>query len=97
MLQTKLWVLLKQRHTVTQENRKQTEQSVDKIIKAIKDRIIRDIRNFFEEEEEIITKQWEKVIFGIKIRGNMKEWWQRENPITERLPWCYWSIFERHR
>ena len=77
MLQTKLWVLLKQRHTVTQENRKQTEQSVDKIIKAIKDRIIRDIRNFFEEEEEIITKQWEKVIFGIKIRGNMKEWWQR--------------------
>ena len=74
MLQTKLWVLLKQRHTVTQENRKQTEQSVDKIIKAIKDRIIRDIRNFFEEEEEIITKQWEKVIFGIKIRGNMKEW-----------------------
>ena len=77
MLQTKLWVLLKQRHTVIQENRKQTEQSVDKIIKAIKDRIIRDIRNFFEEEEEIITKQWEKVIFGIKIRGNMKEWWQR--------------------
>ena len=77
MLQTKLWALLKQRHTVTQENRKQTEQSVDKIIKAIKDRIIRDIRNFFEEEEEIITKQWEKVIFGIKIRGNMKEWWQR--------------------
>ena len=74
MLQTKLWVLLKQRHTVTQENRKQTEQSVDKIIKAIKDRIIRDIRNFFEEEEEIITKQWEKVSFGIKIRGNMKEW-----------------------
>ena len=74
MLQTKLWVLLKQRHTVTQENRKQTEQSVDKIIKAIKDRIIRDIRSFFEEEEEIITKQWEKVIFGIKIRGNMKEW-----------------------
>ena len=74
MLQTKLWVLLKQRHTVTQENRKQTEQSVDKIIKAIKDRIIRDIRNFFEEEEEIITKQWEKVIFGVKIRGNMKEW-----------------------
>ena len=74
MLQTKLWVLLKQRHTVIQENRKQTEQSVDKIIKAIKDRIIRDIRNFFEEEEEIITKQWEKVIFGIKIRGNMKEW-----------------------
>ena len=74
MLQTELWVLLKQRHTVTQENRKQTEQSVDKIIKAIKDRIIRDIRNFFEEEEEIITKQWEKVIFGIKIRGNMKEW-----------------------
>ena len=74
MLQTKLWVLLKQRHTVTQENRKQTEQSVDKIIKAIKDRIIRDIRNFFEEEEEIITKQWEKVIFWIKIRGNMKEW-----------------------
>ena len=74
MLQTKLWALLKQRHTVTQENRKQTEQSVDKIIKAIKDRIIRDIRNFFEEEEEIITKQWEKVIFGIKIRGNMKEW-----------------------
>ena len=54
VLSTKLWVFLKERHkgyTVNQENQKQ-KKSVDKVIKAIKYRIIRDIRNHFEEEKE---------------------------------------------
>ena len=53
--------------------RKPRKQSKEKIIKATEDRIIRDIRNFFEKEEEDYYKPvrvgnfWSKLILNAKV------------------------------